>query len=302
MKFFLKQRWLEQEVQRAVMDADARADMPGQLAALPHGHTHYQLDDPSDLPILVCIHGWSTASYVWNQLRRDFLSERYRVLTYDLYGRGYSDRPDVDYSAALFSTQLAELLEHLQLNTRRLTVVGYSMGGAIAARFVSERMQSVDRLLLIAPAGMRVRLPIVRGVSGAFPRTFGPAVSLALRWLLLRSFQSAVDDFPNDPDVARVAACQTRELSYRGYIRSLVSSLWGTLSEKMEREHCAIAGSDMPVRALFAQKDILIPFRSAKKAFDRWHGHGKSYEMTGLKHELTYTNSDEVIEKIRDFL
>ncbi|KAJ7644911.1 Alpha/Beta hydrolase protein [Roridomyces roridus] len=68
----------------------------------------------------------------------------FRVLLYDLYGRGYSDAPkDTPYDAKLYVTQLALLLQHVRWEST--AVVGFSMGGAIAAAFVSAFPNLVDR-------------------------------------------------------------------------------------------------------------------------------------------------------------
>ena len=70
---------------------------------LTQGQTYCELDRETDKPLLVCIHGWSTASYVWKGLRPCLRKKGYRVLTYDLYGRGRSARPDAEHTTALFT-------------------------------------------------------------------------------------------------------------------------------------------------------------------------------------------------------
>lgn len=49
----------------------------------------------------------------------------YRVLLYDLYGRGYSDAPQTTYDSTLYATQLALLMQHVGWD--RAGVVGVSM-------------------------------------------------------------------------------------------------------------------------------------------------------------------------------
>lgn len=77
----------------------------------------------------------------------------YRVLLYDLYGRGYSDAPKgVAYDPQLYVMQLALLLQHLQ--RKSVHVFGFSMGGAIAASFVAAFPELVERdVVLVASAG-----------------------------------------------------------------------------------------------------------------------------------------------------
>ena len=51
---------------------------------------------------------------------------------YDQFGRGYSDRPDVAYTADLYDRQLLQLLDSLAWRDR-IDLVGLSMGGPVSA-------------------------------------------------------------------------------------------------------------------------------------------------------------------------
>ena len=56
------------EYLRPDMDADRREGAPGQFEVLSSGITHFQWHGPADGPVLICIHGLTTPSYVWAQL------------------------------------------------------------------------------------------------------------------------------------------------------------------------------------------------------------------------------------------
>ncbi|MEM9348993.1 MAG: alpha/beta hydrolase [Pseudomonadota bacterium] len=300
---FISRGYAESEEQkRQVMTGAARRFDAGGLIKLRHGQTYYRLDGNEHERLLICIHGWSTASYVWEPLRPLLRDLGYRLLTYDLYGRGFSDRPDVANSAELFSRQLAELLERLGLSTDGMNIVGYSMGGAIAARFVSERLSDVERLLFIAPAGMAVQLPVLRFIARRKPEVFDAHIMAGLQKLLPKQFRREAKGFLDDEQVAEVLRNQNRELNYRGYLPSLVSSLNGVLASRMMAEHRKIAGSNVKVRALFADEDGTIPFSDARDLFDRWQPGGRSRVLKGAGHGVTYTHPDLIMEKARDLL
>ena len=103
------------EWRRIPMDAQARADAPGEFAELSNGITHYQFHGPVDGPLVVCVHGLTTPSFVYEGLAKRLMERGYRVLVYDHYGRGYSDRPKGDQDRAFFVSHLEELLEHLNI-------------------------------------------------------------------------------------------------------------------------------------------------------------------------------------------
>lgn len=92
------------------------------------------------------------------------LAERHRVYALDLIGFGLTDKPDVPYTLA----GLARFVKHY-LNavdeTRPVTLIGNSLGGAVAQQFAVLYPQQVRRLILVNSAG------------------FGQDVTVALRML-----------------------------------------------------------------------------------------------------------------------
>ena len=305
MGFIGKDAWRIKERKRTTMSQAVRQQLaPGKFKLLRHGQTHYQLAGDPAGPLLVCIHGWTTASYVWEQLREEFVNLGYLVLTYDLYGRNFSDRPpNVAHTADSYSDQLTELLDQLGLSQRRLNIVGYSMGGAIAAHFVNRRIADVNRLLLIAPAGMEIRAPKARSIALESPELFDPHILLALPVPLRWQFRRAAFGFWNKKPVREVRKRQFRELDYKGYVPALLACLKGILAKKMSDEHRRIAERDsISVKALFADGDKTIPWPEAKTLFDEWNPNQVSVRIRGAGHGLAYTHVDPIMNEIRGFM
>lgn len=138
------------------LDAAARAAAPGQFVTLTEGRTHYELAGPPDAPAVMLIHGFSTPYFIWDPTFVELVAAGFRVLRHDLFGRGYSARPDVVYDQILFDRQLGELLDALGL-TAPVHLVGLSMGSAIVVGFTARQPLRVSRLALLAPAGLRRR-------------------------------------------------------------------------------------------------------------------------------------------------
>jgi len=303
MGYLSENAWRVLEKKRLEMTDTVRSTAPGRFKHLKHGKTHYQLHGDPTGPLLICIHGWTTASYVWKPLRQKFVDMGYYVLTYDLYGRNFSTRPNVSHTAELFTEQLDELLTALNLNERRMNIVGYSMGGAIAAGFVSKRLKDVDRLLLIAPAGMKAKAPRFRRIARENPKLFDPHILLALPLPLRWQFRRAAFGFGNVREIQEVKNKQFRELKYKGYVEALLLSLKGVLVTKMAHEHRLIAREKgIAVKALFADQDKTIPWPDAKRLFDGWNTNAESVRIEGATHELTYTHADLVFSHVQEFL
>jgi pimeloyl-ACP methyl ester carboxylesterase len=75
----------------------------------------------------------------------------------DLFGRGYSDGPSpdtTDYDSNLFTSQILLALQSSPIHWSVFTIVGYSLGGALAADFTSYFPSLVRGLVLVAPGGL----------------------------------------------------------------------------------------------------------------------------------------------------
>ncbi|MEO0992102.1 MAG: alpha/beta fold hydrolase, partial [Pseudomonadota bacterium] len=132
---------------------------PGSFVGLSGGSTHYQWRGPKKGAIAVCIHGLTTPSGVFEAMAESLSHMGFRVLTYDIYGRGYSDNAEGAQTLDMFVTQLEELLTSVgeEAGTERgdnLLLVGYSMGGMIATEFAHRYPGRIDRLVLLATAGL----------------------------------------------------------------------------------------------------------------------------------------------------
>lgn len=110
------------------MKGAARVDAPGGFAELPRGLTRYRWSGLLRGPVAVCARRLTTPGQAWEGIAEGLAAQGIRVLTYDLYGRGYSDRPAGRQDAESFCGQLEELLENQGIG-EDVTLIGYSMGG-----------------------------------------------------------------------------------------------------------------------------------------------------------------------------
>jgi pimeloyl-ACP methyl ester carboxylesterase len=111
-------------------------------------------------PPLLLVHGLgSNATMEWGRLMAP-LGRTYRVLAPDLPGFGDSDRPaSADYSIPM---QVEAVLAFMRARgIERTRLAGISMGGWISARLAGEHPERVERLVLVAAAGMRPDGPTI---------------------------------------------------------------------------------------------------------------------------------------------
>ena len=71
----------------------------------------------------------------------------YRIIAPDFRGFGQSDKPDGPYLVARQAKDIEALLDHL--NIAHASIVGFSMGGAVAFEFAATHPQRVQRLTIV---------------------------------------------------------------------------------------------------------------------------------------------------------
>jgi len=102
-------------------------------------------DDVGTGPPIVLVHGHPFNRTMWQPQVRIFQS-RYRPIAPDLRGYGESDVVPGKTPLETFARDIADLLDHLQLDN--IVLGGLSMGGQIAMEFVRLFPQQVRALLL----------------------------------------------------------------------------------------------------------------------------------------------------------
>ena len=138
------------DIEKKDLDDAARAQQGGSYIKLPNGTTHYELTGPETGQVVVLLHGANIPMYVWDAQAGPLGEAGYRVLRYDMYGRGYSDRPAGNYSQAFYRKQLLDMLNALKIQ-QPVDLIGVSMGGGLAMDFTANHPDRVKDVVLIAP-------------------------------------------------------------------------------------------------------------------------------------------------------
>ena len=115
---------------------------------------------------IVCIHGLTANHTCWASVA-DTLSPAFRLIAYDLRGRGDSDKPDKGYSLEQHGHDLLALLDHHGL--KRVVLMGHSLGAHIALRFAVHRPGRVAKLVLF-DGGLDVRPEVLDSLRPAINR------------------------------------------------------------------------------------------------------------------------------------
>ncbi len=112
---------------------------------------HYASWGNPDAPTLLLLHGGMDHCRTWDWLANELLN-RYRIIAMDLRGHGDSDWAIGNaYSMSDYVYDVSELVK--QLNLSDFSIIGHSLGGAIALKYSGLFPEKVRRLVAIEGMG-----------------------------------------------------------------------------------------------------------------------------------------------------
>jgi pimeloyl-ACP methyl ester carboxylesterase len=98
------------------------------------------------------LHGKNFFGSYWEGTAHALAAAGYRVVIPDQIGFGKSSKPAIDYSFDLLAANTAHLLDTLGI--QKTVIVGHSMGGMLAVRFVRNYPERTTHLVLENPIGL----------------------------------------------------------------------------------------------------------------------------------------------------
>ena len=98
---------------------------------------------------VILIHGWPLSADSWDPQMMALADAGFRAIAYDRRGFGRSDQPWAGYDYDTLASDLAAVLEHLDVTGA--TLIGFSMGGGEVVRYLAKHGDArVAKLVLAA--------------------------------------------------------------------------------------------------------------------------------------------------------
>jgi 2-hydroxy-6-oxonona-2,4-dienedioate hydrolase len=165
------------------------------LRFIDAGGVRTRVLEAGDGPPLVLMHG--TGGHLEAFMRNiATLSQDFRVVAFDFVGHGYSDGPDEPYTIQTYSDHLHAVLETLGIKRAHLS--GESLGGWVAAWFAVQHPERVDRLMLVCPGNVTMKLDVMERLKvstrKAVAEASHEAVRARLEWLFAPDNRHLVTD------------------------------------------------------------------------------------------------------------
>ncbi len=248
--------WFVPQREQNTLNVHTRACLTGKdFVPLSGGVAHFEWAGPENGPKVVLVHGFSSPMFIWDRTIEALAASGFRVLRYDLFGRGYSDRPRTCYNADLFVRQLLDLLDS-QGVTGPIDIAGLSMGGAITVHFADRHPERVGKIVLCAPAGMMQlprssRLLLTPGLGEWILRAFGDRIIVNQMPLGLSS----------DPEVLTAfMTAYGEQIRYKGYKRALLRTMRDFDMGHMDAVYQRVGRQQRRGLLVWGDRDTLVPY------------------------------------------
>lgn len=250
-------RYMESDRETRTLDDQARRQTTGSFVKLSAGVTHYELGGPpGGIPVLL-VPGFSTPYNVWDPTYDGLTKAGFRVLRYELFGRGFSDRPDAAYDADFYDRQILDLLDALGIP--QVDTAGVSMGGPISVAFTNRHPDRVRRVLLFDPGywtGISLPFGLRMPILGTYNMAIGVAPGLA---------RSQWKDFQHPERYPRYLDPYLEQMRYRGFRRAILETLRNYLTRDVTAEFQRLGKSGKPVLLIWGKFDQDVPIEVSAK-------------------------------------
>lgn len=233
-----------------------RKEASGSFIALSDGVTHYELGGPKDGMPVVLVHGFSVPCFIFDPLFEFLKNSGFRVLRYDLFGRGYSDKPHVRYDIHLFVRQLKDLLDALEMT--EITLLGLSMGGPVTTSFINMHPGYVGKHILIDPSGAaRVELTRILEMT-KLPILGELFIGLFGSYSMIKALAS---DFFDPELVALFQAKYKAQMEFKGFKQAILSTMRSGMLDSFLETYKKVGALKKPTLIFWGMDDKTTPYK-----------------------------------------
>lgn len=232
----------------------------GSYAQLSQGKVRYELSGMEGGELVVLVHGLIGHLHVWDYQTKFLIENGYRVLRFDLYGRGFSERVKSVHGSELFQSQLVDLFNYLNIK-EKFHLVGLSMGGAVSARYAAHHPEKIKSLFLVDCYG--IPTPEDPGVRIVQPKYFGEALIGTFGGPILRN--APMKGIYDKKKHSGFTKWFSAPLVIKGSKRALLSTLRNFMLENHVPYYERLNHLELPKLILWGEEDKILPLDYGKR-------------------------------------
>ncbi len=232
---------------------------------------HCLIAGPSGAPPVVFMHGLGGSLATWS-LNLPAFAERYHICALDLPGAGASDKPLAGYEVASLANTVARVMEALGPDWIPASLVGHSLGGAVALALAERFPGRVRRVVLVDSAGLG---PEIDG--GLLDLMREEPTRAGLRAELSRFF--AQPGFVQQALVDQLYEQRTQPGAHQALVKTL-DAAFGSGTQRIDLRD-TLAALTIPVLVVWGEADVVIPVSHARAATLARQGRVEVFEECG---------------------
>ena len=229
---------------------------------LNEGVTSYKDLGDKNNEVIVVVHGATFGSLAYEEYVNVFLENNYRVITYDQYGRGFSDRVDTDISIELMEKQLKELIEHCE--AENVILYGVSFGAAVAAKYASNNPENVSFIGYQVPLINSANVPLLSIVKIPL---YGDLLS---RVLLVPNVLKRIEEY-EDLMSEKLLDHYVGQFEVKGTERFFKKFFLGNAMGNRLNDHNIIGSYSIPSYFAYAEDDLEIDSKLVEEAIKSYN-------------------------------
>ncbi|KAJ3220518.1 hypothetical protein HK099_004237 [Clydaea vesicula] len=261
---------------------------------LPIGRTHFYFLGPENGKKLV----------IFEDFLNHLASKGFRILTFDLYGRGYSSTPKGVYNQDFYVNQMLNLCQKLKFE--KFNLIGLSLGGGISATFSSKFPEMIERCVLVAPAGLMKNLPLTTNFF-TFPiigeiilNAIGKAVMASMMEKELKNSDEDNCRF----DSKRAAQIINHQLyNHPGFPYALHSTLKNYEFSNLQSNFIKASNNlESNLLAIWGDRDKIVPFHYSTNKYKLSCPRSNLKVYEGLSHDILLEKPLLLADDISEFL
>ena len=262
-----------------------------QEVKLSNGITTYKDIGDKSNKVIVLVHGATFGSLAYEEYINVFVENEYRVITYDQYGRGYSDRVHSDVSIELMEKQLKELIEHCEVED--VILYGVSFGAAVAAKYAANNTEKISFIGYQVPLIDAANIPLLSIVKIPL---YG---DLLTRGFLVPGVLKRIEEY-EDLMSEKLLNHYIGQFDVKGTEKFFKKFFLGNATGNRLKDHSTIGSKSIPSYCAYAEDDDEIDSKLVEEAIKKYQNpivkkySGGHFFSSGIEREIAQEFIDNI--------
>ena len=262
-----------------------------QEVKLSNGITTYKDIGDKSNKVIVLVHGATFGSLAYEEYINVFVENEYRVITYDQYGRGYSDRVHSDVSIELMEKQLKELIEHCEVED--VILYGVSFGAAVAAKYAANNTENISFIGYQVPLIDAANIPLLSIVKIPL---YG---DLLTRGFLVPGVLKRIEEY-EDLMSEKLLNHYIGQFDVKGTEKFFKKFFLGNATGNRLKDHSTIGSKSIPSYFAYAEDDNEIDSKLVEEAIKKYQNpivkkySGGHFFSSGIEREIAQEFIDNI--------